>query len=379
MPDQLSRTILNILQELDHTDMVYLLGDLCAIRGWDPQVTIGDTSTPGDLIARSYIPAPESVALVVADEADVTSTRVQQFAKQSDEDRLSIVTGGPVDRLKSAEEVHGTIGFLSHEDLVREILITSTADILETYLPGDSPYRNELAQLTAATQETPSQESILSDEPVPATETEGPESGSKSANNGESDSETTTDQRNYQTAETISERATDSIGAECEFFRIEYIGHDYAPAEDESGMFVAFDVFAKEYDIEIRPNHFFLYSSEGLSYEGARPWKTDWVTSVLKKLPPSWGGRIDTVPAGGRIKYLVFVPTSEPVEPEKIRYTSNYAGLFTLSDEQIENQLGNGTRTEVSTEMTLDMADGKSSLPDEVQQSILQLVSVNEL
>jgi hypothetical protein len=376
MPDEQSQIILNILQELDHTDMVYLLGDLCAIRGWDPQVTIGNTSTSGDLIARSFIPAPESIALFIAGGADLTSEQLQKFAKQSNEDRLTVVTRDYVNRTEFEGEIDERIRFLSDDDLVREILITSTIDILGSYLPDDSPYQDELAQWMDENQEIPQQESTVSDEPVPVEDTD------KSTENNGSASDMATDQTDYQTAETIPEQAADSIGAECQFYGMEYLGHDYVPHEEEPAMLIAFEVFAKEYDIEIRPNKFSLYSHDGFSYDGAKTWRIEWMTSVLEKLSHPWAGSIKTIPAGGRIKFLAFIPTSEPVEPKKIRYSSNYYGLFTLSDEQIKTQLGKEIGTEVSTEMALDTTGRKKEflgLPDEVQQSVLDLVPVDEL
>jgi hypothetical protein len=374
MPDEQSQIILNILQELDHIDMVYLLGDLCAIRGWDPQVTIGNTSTSGDLIARSFIPAPESIALFVAGSADLTSEQLQKFAKQSNEDRLTVVTRDYVNRTEFEGEIDERIRFLSDDDLVREILITSTIDILGTYLPDDSPYQDELAQWMDENQEISQQESTVSEEPVPA------EDPDKSTDNNGSASDVTTDQADSQTVETISQEAPDSNAAECKFFGMEYLGHNYVAKEDDPGILMAFEVFAKEYDIKISASNFSLYSQEGFSYDGVL--RMEWMRSVYNKLSAPWGRGTDTVPKGGRIKFLAFFPTSEPVEPEKIRYSQIYYGLFNLSEEQIRDQLGKDINTEVSTEMALDTTsrEGESlGLPDEVQQSVLDLVSIDEL
>lgn len=376
MPDKQSQTILNAIKELDHTEVVYLLGDLCAIRGWDPQVTIGDTRTPGDLIARSFIPTPESIAILVTDGADLTSEKLQQFVNQSNEDRITIVTRDYINKTEYEGDIDETLGFLSFEGLAREVLITSTADILKTYIPDDSTYQDDLEQLIAENQEAAPQKSTVSEEPVPA------EDADELSSDDESTSGEETDQTDYQAAETIPEQPENSISVENEFYGMEYLGHEYAPIEEGGGIFVALEIVAKEYDIDIRPSHFSLHSSEEFSYDGARPYRTDWLKTILKELPAPWGGSIETISAGGKIKFLAFFPTSGTLKLEKIRYTSNYAGLLTLSDEQIENQLGKGIGTETSTEILIGETNSKkglSGLPDEVEKAILQVISASEL
>jgi hypothetical protein len=375
--DALEEAVFQAIQNLSHTDTVYFFGDLCAVNGWNPRVTIGDDETAADLIATRTIPHPESIAFVNFDDGTPSSSYVDDLLQGITADRVTILVHEPPSRELVDRAGAETFSFLGLGDLTAEVSRISVVEYLQKYFAEDSDTFERLGRFVTTVQTQTSEPAGSESDERDDSAAEPDEEG---ASEGDIDEEPDPEIPVQDLPETY-ERGTskttieqDQIGSSGSIFGIIYLGHDWVSTREESGVVCAFDVFAKEYDIEIRPDQFTVHVDDGFSFEGQSSRESKMIDALSTQLDPPWvfGGYSEEIPAGGKVKKLVFFPTGASESLSGVRHSTKYTRLLTMGTSQIEDHTGLPRHDQTSLDIEITEA---RSLPEPVLKELDELQS----
>lgn len=359
-----------VLRSLGHTEFVYLLADLYSIRGWEPSITTGDPEEAGDLVANQILPEPKSLAVYYYDTEGLSKDKLsERFDRLQQDQLIVIVDGAPSDEAISFSHRH-PVSIIGVGDIAKEIVFSSTLDVLRDHIPEESPLLDEHEGLFSQLPEQPERNNGTVDEVSTDSEDDQSIDDRSDESVGVDDGHTMP-----VTSSTLSE---DVPGTEGEFYGMEYLGHDFVTGDEESGTLVAIEAFAKDYDITIRSENFTIQTESDYSYQGSDGRDIDLLGSIVGQLSSLWkgSGMESEIPTGGRVKILLFFDTSGPVNIKNIRYSGTYQFLFSMHWEQLEKETGYDAKHKFSTDIILSTApssDDQLELPTEIQSEISQL------
>jgi hypothetical protein len=159
------------------------------------------------------------------------------------------------------------------------------------------------------------------------------------------------------------------IGSSGPIFGIIYLGYEFVSTQEEIGLLCAFEVFSKNYDIDIRPEKFKLFNQDGYSFDGQSSYDSKIVDSLSTELDEPWNfdGRSGKIPAGGKIKKLIFFQTGNSGPVSGIRYSAEYSRLFSMRNSQIEDVTGLGRYD--WTSLDLEISESRP-LPEPVAKEL---------
>lgn len=369
-PEERTQAVFQILCSLGHTEFVYLLADLYSIRGWAPSITTGDPDTVGDLVANQVLPEPKSLAAYYYDGEGLSKEELGERLDRLHQDQLIvIVSGAPSDGAISLSR-RNPVSIIGVGDIAEEIVRSSTLDVLRDHIPEESPLLDEYEALFSQIPKQTEREDGTMD--GRSTDDEADQStDDKSDESVVDDNPRKSGHTSPTDIPTLSENA---IGTEGEFYGMEYLGHDFVSGNDDSGTLVGIEVFAKEHDIEIWPEKVSIQIASGYSYQCIKGYDAPLVNPLVSQLSSVWRGdsRVD-IPAGGRVKMLLFFNSADPVQIKSIRYSKSYHLLFQMNRKQIEPRTGHNSSSTFSTEIGVSSNSSpnkQTNLPTEVRTLI---------
>lgn len=136
-----NQKLLRILQELEHTEFIYILADLCQTRGWHTYLNIGDTSTAVDLVANQIFPQPQSLAVIYFSQGKLTSQKIQEYSTDLDQDCTTIIAKDQPSEEALEVSSNSDINIISLGDLAQEIIMNSRIDIVKSNINKNSNLR----------------------------------------------------------------------------------------------------------------------------------------------------------------------------------------------------------------------------------------------
>lgn len=261
------------IHKLDHIDFISLIGDLCAVRGWQPSLEVGNPKSAGDIVAVRRLPTPEGIAIACYDE-DLTESMLRdcwETHKGSDQSELTVVVRGEPheDAYSYAEEM--SIGMLDTTDVTNELLGLSATDLLTEYHEGF-----EL---------NPSSSGDSEGDTEPSTDSSQPRS---------------TDQ---EQVEYSPEHTTQNGSLIMELRGFQY----HNPDGERKGVFFDVGLKSKSGSQKIRPSSFSLYGSGG-SLPGAEIDDSDVVQKMSGIVQPGWETDEVEISTSESVNYLLYVP-----------------------------------------------------------------------
>ncbi|KAB1184821.1 MULTISPECIES: hypothetical protein [Haloferax] len=142
--------VFQILNDLDAISFAHLIADLCAVRGWKPNVTIANSNHIGDVQATKSLPYPESTSILHYDDGELTTRRIEELVSKipsNPTSRLSIIVHRPLgaDVVELAHEKG--IGIIGLSDIAESVIMLSTVGILETYVENDDELQEKYGSI----------------------------------------------------------------------------------------------------------------------------------------------------------------------------------------------------------------------------------------
>lgn len=385
------QAVFEILTSLSHSEIAHILGDVYSIYGWKPTLTTDDHDTPGILVVNQILPEPKSLVIHYYGEDVLTDQELKDRLEKLDHHQLVvIVESAPTDQAVGFAR-HAPVSILGVGDIAEEIVASSMLDVLRANIPDTDPlldkYDGLFSQLpeqtetdgeavddTAVDGEADESTDDTTDESIDDNDTDGDTDQSADGETEEVVDDTSRESEHVAPT-TLSE---DAVRTEGEFFGMEHLGHDFVSGDDMAGTLVAIEVFAKEYDITIDPRNFTIQLMSGYSYQGSDGRDIDLLHSIVGQLSSTWKGsnKRSEVPAGGRIKLLLFFDTDRPDNIKSIRYSGQYQFLFSMHWEQLEEETGYDAQHTFSIDMGLsaDPSPAKQpELPTDVRSELAKL------
>lgn len=135
--------LLQILQELEHTEFIYILADICQIRGWNTYLNIGNPNNDIDLVANQIFPQPQSIAVIYYNQGKLTSETVREYSKDSDEDKITIIAKNHPSEEALEISSKADIDVISLRDIVQEIILNSGEEVIKSNVNKNSRLREE--------------------------------------------------------------------------------------------------------------------------------------------------------------------------------------------------------------------------------------------
>lgn len=160
-------TVFQILQDLDAVTFAHVVADICAARGWKPQVTVADSNYIADVVASRSLPFPESVSLIRYDDGELTKDRLERLLNRGTHDpvsRLSVVVHNPPS--KDAVQLARTrnVGIVGLSDIAESIVMLSLDDLLKTHIEDDDSLSERYSDLLEQSETDRGQDAIEPDE-----------------------------------------------------------------------------------------------------------------------------------------------------------------------------------------------------------------------
>jgi hypothetical protein len=261
------------IQKLDHIDFISLIGDLCAIRGWQPSLEVGNEQSAGDIVAVRRLPVPEAIAIACYDE-DLTESMLRdcwETHKGSEQSELTVVVRGEPDEdaYSYAEEVQ--IGMLDTTDITSELFGLSAIDLLAEYH-------------------------------------EGFELDPSSSAGSDEDQERSTDSSRPQSTDNEQIAYSPEHTTQNDSLIMELRGFQYHSTDGErKGVFFDVGLKCKSGTQEIRPSSFVLYGAGG-GISGAESDDSDVVKKMSGIVEPEWKTGEVEISTSESVNYLVYVP-----------------------------------------------------------------------
>lgn len=370
MPKEQAQVVFEALQELSHTDFTYLLGDLCAYRGWDPEVRLGDAETPGDLVVHQVLPLTESVALIYIDQGELTGDQVRKYIDRHNVDKLTIVVNNqPTEEAMTVASDNG-IGLIGLGDIAKEIILLSATDVLLSYLPEDGAIATEL-------------EKDISNNPVPDTtsytqqETEKEDSTDPNESTADSPSESDPNSGSSPFGN-ISEQTLDDSFTEDIVIGIKFTGAKYyeTPDDLEDGYILSLEVASKGLATKYWGKRLSVQDTDGFTHEAMS--KSDELKALKEadSLPSPWKIKDGwnwsaSIPRSGKIKTLAIVPCVPGTRFSTWSYEHS-TWAIEEDDDLIEETV---PKNEFKLKGTFEDWDVllDSGLPDEVEKGLTSL------
>lgn len=343
-----TQLVFEALQELNHTDITYLLGDLCAFRGWDPEVKLGETETPGDIVVHQILPLAKSVALTYVDQGRVSGDQVQSYIDSLSVENLTII----VDNQPREEAVtiasDNDIALIGLGDVAKEITLLSATEVLLSYLPEDGAIATEFKD-------------EVSNSTVPNTNSHAQE-----------------EKEGQSLTKNISLRTLDDSFTENMVMGLKFTGAKYyeTPDELENGYILSLEAASKGLAIKYWGKELSVQDTNGFTHEAMS--KSDELKEVDKEnvLSSQWtiSGSSTwsaSIPRGGKIKTLAMVQC----EPNSRFYTWSYehsSWSIEEDDDVIEEAVSTDEfKIEGKFEPWPVLLD--TGLPDEVEEGLRSL------
>lgn len=384
------QAVFEILTSLSHSEIAHILGDVYSIYGWKPTLTTDDDDTPGHLVVNQILPEPKSLVIHYYGEDVLTDQELEDRLEKLDHHQLVvIVESAPTDQAVGFAR-HAPVSILGVGDIAEEIVASSMLNVLRANIPDTDPllekYDGLFSQLPEQTEtsEEPVDDTSAdggadestddaTDEFVEedATDVETPSEGTVTA-----DSEDLPEKAVYQQSADHPTLSDQSAGAQNQFFGVSYLGHECVEIEDSTVLFLAIEVFAKEYDIKLRPEHLTAHSAEQFSYEAARPRNIPLYNAVASELSAPWVTDRTTISAGSKVNYLAAFTVPASTELQKVRYSSSLKNLLTMSNSQIDDNIKVSRHFETALEVTISpgTCDLFGTLPSLVKDTIANIL-----
>lgn len=260
------------IYKLDRVDFISLLGDLCALRGWQPSLEVGNPQSAGDIAVVRRLPTPKSISIKCYDE-ELTESILRECWEThngSDQSELTVVARGEVstDAYSFAEEMQ--IGVLDPTDITAELFGLSATELLSEYYE-----EFELEPSSSPISEDDSKRSSGSSQP---------------------------DTTDHDQIEYSPDHQTQN-----DSLILELRGFQYHTQEDEQeGVFFDLHLKCKSGTHKLRPSSFVLHGAGNLT--GARVDESDVLQKLSGIVEPQWKiGEVE-MSKSESINYLVYVP-----------------------------------------------------------------------
>lgn len=366
MPKEQTQVVFEALQELNHTDFIYLLGDLCAYRGWDPEVRLGYAETYSDLVAYQVLPLTKSVALIYIDQGELTKDQVRKYVDSLSVDKLTIVVNNqPTEEAVTVASDNG-IGIIGLRDVAKELVLLSVTDVLLSYLPEDGAIATEFEKEISNNPVSDTDSYVKKEDsadpgesPADSPSASGPDSGSSPFGN-------------------LSERTLDDSFTEDTVMGIKFTGAKYFETPDElkNGYILSLEVASKGLSIRYWGKYLSVQDTDGFTHDAMA--KSDELKALSKtnRLPSPWkiknGGKWSaSIPRSGKIKTLAIVPCDPATRFSTWSY-EHPTWQIEEDDDVIEETV---PQSRFKLEGTFDywgaLLDG--GLPDEVEKGLTSL------
>jgi hypothetical protein len=359
--DQQGEFLYEIITDLNHTDFVYLLADLCSVQGWEPMIALGNKKYVGDLVVRQVLPEPRAIELLYYDSGQLSEGDLQDLVSNIESEHLTIVT-----REEPAFSVSETeVGIIGLGDVVGEILNTGAFGVIEPYISENSDEERRYKQMFARARQTP----VDSNE-------EGSEHADEEGDNHIEPAE----QEQFEESSSglrldINEEGYASEGR---FIGMELLGWQFVNARNETGLVTAIRIGSKDFDIVVQPECFTLHDQSGFTYQSARKkYDSPIGKEIASRLSSPWKMFESEVSAGGLINYVLYFPVETDIKLEKIRYKSNYKELLTIHREQIREEIDENRRAETAKEVFMPENSADFNLPETITDHLQEITRHN--
>jgi hypothetical protein len=138
--EELQQDIFETILDLSRVDVLSLFTDICAFRGWDTEIAIGDPDVIGDVVAVQQFPVYQSIS-VFCYSADLTVARLEQdvesFRTTESAAMVALIQHPPTDEVMSFAEEHG-VTFVDPTELTAQLLELPAPEILSEYVDPET-------------------------------------------------------------------------------------------------------------------------------------------------------------------------------------------------------------------------------------------------
>lgn len=143
---QVVNSLQQLLSELNKSALTDLVADLCRADDWTSEVITNDPSRACDILARRYLPQPESVKLVIHTASRVTVESVNELFPEDTAGTTTkytiIVSEPPSENALEKIQQH-SIEVIELGDLAQEILTKGMTDFVVQYATTDEQVATE--------------------------------------------------------------------------------------------------------------------------------------------------------------------------------------------------------------------------------------------
>jgi hypothetical protein len=141
-------TVFQILQDSDAITFAHVIADICATRGWKPDVTVADSNYVADIVASRSLPFPESVSLIRYDDGELTKRRLEGLLDRGTHDpssKLAVIVHRPPSRdAVQLARTHG-VGIIGLSDIAESIVMLSLENLLKAHVENDESLYQQYA------------------------------------------------------------------------------------------------------------------------------------------------------------------------------------------------------------------------------------------
>jgi hypothetical protein len=298
-----------ILDDFRHSTFLSFVSDICFTKGLQSQLTIGDPETTGGLLVGQTFPTVQTIEVVYHDSGPLTKSDLQDYIdnfEQTPHSELTIISREqPSSDMRAVADDHD-IGLLGLADVAQEVTVMAALEVVANYVEDDEEL---LANHTSTLVDI------------------GYYSGSRD-----------------------SPSRGGSVGVSNQFLELELLGYDMYTSNDNgtSGMLVAMEAKAKACDLDFDVENFTFHATDEYAFSGVNRDRHDdeskeLVVSLNKALTGEWSDYVYglEVPAGGRVKFVVYFPVQVEKTLSRIRYKADKLGnLLDCNDEEIKSTFG---------------------------------------
>jgi hypothetical protein len=344
LPTDLADSLGQLLTAFDQGALTDVVAALCQARGWTTEVTSTDSSGGHEILARKFLPHPESVRLVAHTASRVTADTVAELLSSDTPHTTTkytiIVSEPPTDSALEWDDQQ-TIEVVGLDDLARDVLAQGLTDRVVQHATADeqiaAAHEDALKALEASVSQSAAPDTTTSE---PAAETE----------------EATTD-----TTQTTVVGEGDYIDIEVVGFDNEYIEYedrDTDLLEERKYTVICLYVENKtsyEWEFQARSN-LAVVSAEGFSHDN--PQNNGW-SDRTEQFTPWNNGRSHDIKPNSKARVVVIYQTW--FEPERIEYTADL--LHVHGGVDVGGDLSDKTER-ISIEIDESARNKMQSLPD---------------